>query len=528
MWPLAPTPSSSEAVGVDATDVDSDCVASSRWLAAAVVALVLHTAWFVWRLPLVYTHEDLAVLATVADDLAHGRLHQIDFPGQFYGSSLEAVPAAPLVWFGVSPRTAMVLSLAAMFVVQWSALGWAVRRRVGPWFAVSVVLVPVVLATRYTASSLLWATAAPRFLATIAVVIALGVEHRGRRWAAVVATSGIALLFDWSMALVVGPLLVAMGWRDRDALPVRWLFAGVAPVAALALARGRHHDANPAYDLHPAPSSDFSAESLRWHLDHPTAAFRTFGPELLVDYRLQAIAAFVVVAAVLLAAAWRRDVAGRAAAAVVAVGLGAFFASDGSIRAWTTMSEIVSIARGLMGLPVAVVVVAAVSSTLGARLDTRGAATVMVVVALAGTGARIVGDSIGDYEDSLAVDRALNIWAVDDLDAVCDAARSVVGSAPFLASGSTLAYGCSTALDHPVLFPEYERRTWLLARHWTDAPATWVVLTPPDGECVGVEVPCSVIGRGVAVVEASGQGVGSGATDANLPLRPLPKGWPES
>ncbi|MEM9518438.1 MAG: hypothetical protein AAGA37_03900 [Actinomycetota bacterium] len=508
--------------------VEADRSGESRWLFGAAAALILHTSWLLARLPLRYTHEDLAALAAVADDLAHGRLYQIDFPGQFYGSSLEAFPAAPLIWLGFSPRIAMVLSLALLFVGQWLTLGWAIRRRFGAWFAVVVVLVPVVLATRYTASSLLWATAAPRALATVAVAVALGVERRRQRWALVVALFGTALLFDWSMAIIAGPTLVWMAWHDRRSLPLPAIAAGVVPVVALYALRARHHGANPAYDLHPAPSTGFSTESLDWHVDHPTAAFRTYGPEFLIDYRMQAIGAFVVVGAVLVAASWRRDLASRGAAIGVAGGVAAFFASEGSIRAWVTNSEIVSIARGLMGLPIAIIALAAFSPLLSARLDTRRVAAIMAVAAALSTVARVGTDSIGDYEDAFAVDRALSIWSVDDLDQVCAIAADQVDVAPLLASASTLAYGCSTALGHPVLFPEYERRTWLLARHWRDDPATWIVLTPPGGECVGVEVACESVGPGVAIVHATGGGVATAAVDANLPLRPLPEGWPDS
>jgi len=497
-----------------------------RWFALAFTALTLHTIWLVVRLPAVYTHEDLEILGLAARDLAHGRLHQIDFPGQFYGSSLEAFPAAPLVGLGMAPRLAIVVSLAAMFVVQWGALGWAVLRRVGPWHGVAVVLVPLIVATRYTASALLWATAAPRFLATIAVAVAFSVGDRRWRWVLVVGLSSVALLFDYSTALIVGPVLVWMFDQDRAELPVRWIGASVVPAGILFVGRALHHAANPAYDLHPSPSSSFSANVIRWHVEHPTAALRTYGPELLVDDRAQAIGAFLVVAAAVLVGVVRAERGGRAAAAVVMAGLVAFFASEGSIRAWTATSEIVSIGRGLMGLPVAVVVITAVSRVARARINTPAAAMGVAVIATLSLVVRVGFDSVGDYEAALGQDQALSVWQVDDLNVVCNAAdqQGIVG--PYLASASTLAYGCSSILDHPVLFPAYERRTWLLRAHWEDAPASWLVMTPPGGECEQVPAPCRKVGAGVALIEASGSGIRSAAVDANLPVRPLPDDWP--
>ena len=147
-----------------------------------------------------YTFEDQTLFWDIARGLRTGELHQLDFPGQFYGSSLEAAPISLLGAIGFSDSTSYSLSLLGFALVGWAALAFAVHRRGHPWLARSVALFPVVLTVDYSASALMWATAAPRTLAVIAVAIALGTKGRGSRWGWVVVLGGVAAAFDSSTA----------------------------------------------------------------------------------------------------------------------------------------------------------------------------------------------------------------------------------------------------------------------------------------------------------------------------------------
>lgn len=480
------------------------------------------------RLPFTYVHEDFTALWTVVDDLSEGRLYQIDFVGQHYGSSLEAFPAVLLTFVGVSTSNALAIAMVSFLVVSWAVLAAAIWRRGLRWLALSTVLIPALLSTHYSGASLMWATAAPRALAMFAVAASLGIKRPGLRWLSTATLAGVAMVFDTSTALVLAPLVVWMLIEARRSIPWGWGLLGSVTPVAIFVARHLHHEAHPGYDLHPAPDMSFSSHAAAWHLRNPVRSLRTFGPEVVQFEQLQMLTVIGVMAG-LAYVVWTRDRwSVRVALAVAAVCLALFYVTEGSLRSAENFSVVISTARGLMALPILVVFLIVASARPGVGIDSRRSFGIVASLVIVGLVFRGFGGGVDDFEAALIADEAVDVWRTDDLISVCenvDRSMAELGAEVAISGRAAASYGCTSLAGRLVLFPQYERRIWHLTAAIGHEQEQWVLVTHVGDECpdrVDDNILCARLGPGVSklytgLVDIQAAAVMSGSSTRWLP-----------
>ncbi len=510
----------------------------STAIAVAAIAMVLHFLHLHVVVGRRVAFEDQAVLWDVARDLRRGDVYQIDFPGQFYDSSLEAVPAAILGALGLSDPVAFSVGMFLMALLPWSALAWALCRRDQPWLAAATLLLPVALTVDNSAVRLLWVTAVPRQLAVLGVAAALGVRSPARRWAAFVSLAGIGVLLDTSTLLLVGPVGVWLLTTDRRTLPWPGLLAGAVVPLALAVGRAANHDAHPAYDLHPSPGLQLARKPIEWHLRNPTRALREYGPEALMSPLLRTAAVLVALAAIVVLIARRGTLAARLATATGTAALAIFFSSVGSLRSAEFAVALPSVGRGLMALPFLVIVLVAVLG-LSPRSQ-RAIAAGIAVLAIAGIGVRAATDSPGDFVDEITATGAIDLVQLDLIEQRCDDLQQVMADhsdAVVLSWSSTTAWSCSALTEDTlgstatVIFPIYERRTWELERVWDRGQLDWIVWGHGQDGCNFAPgmFTCELVADDIVVMGAPSRLTLSQVVPlVGLQLRPLPENFPEN
>ena len=480
-----------------------------------------------------YAYEDQTIMWDVAQDLRRGRFHQIDFPGQFYDSSLEAFPAALFGALGFADSTAFALGMLSITLVAWIALAWGVQRAEHIWLARAALLTPIVLTLEYSAIQLMWVTAVPRTLAVFAAAAALGVRRQSRRWLLAIAVGGVAVILDTSAALLVTPVFVWMAVRDRATLPWRAICLGTLAPATLFVGRVLHHRANPGYDLHPSPDLDIGLKPIKWHLENPSRTLGAYGPEVLGSPPLRTVAVVGLLALLAAFILRRGRFENRAAFAMLIVGLAFFYSAGASLRSAEFETALLSVGRGLMALPFVMIFLAI------AAMDGRRWAGGPVVFALVGFLAfgglvhRIAVDSSGIFVDDITTTVAIDVWSIDGINEVCDSLTAAVrqtNTAAAVSSSSTIAYACSARLSNStVFFPMYERRTWELRQAWDTVQTRWVVSARVEATCglIGDRVGCTQFGPSVLVAETPPWTLVDITEAVGQRMRPLPANWPD-
>ena len=505
-------------------------------IAAAAIAMVIHFLHLHVVIGRRVVFEDQAVLWDVARDLRRGDVYQIDFPGQFYDSSLEAVPAALLGTLGLSDPTAFSVGMFLMALLPWSALAWALRRRDQPWLAAATLLLPIAMTVDNSAVRLLWVTAVPRQLAVLGVAAALGLRSSWRRWVVFVSLAGTGVLLDTSTVLLVGPVGVWLLAAERKAFSWRGALAGVVPPLVLALGRALNHDAHPAYDLHPSPGIEFARKPIEWHIRNPTRALREYGPEALTTPLLRTVAVLLAVGAVMVLVIRRGSLEVRLAAFTAASLLALFFSSIGSLRSAEFAVALPSVGRGLMALPFLAVVLVAMTG-----LSPRGQAAIAAgvgVLAIAGIGVRAVTDSPGDFVEEVMATGAIDLVELDLIEQRCEDLEEVMADHPdavVLSWSSTTAWSCSALIEDAigstatVIFPIYERRTWELERVWDRGQLDWIVWGHGQDGCNFAPgmFTCELVANDIVVMGAPSRlTLAQVVPLVGLQLRPLPDGFP--
>ena len=508
-------------------------------VAGVVAAWVAMVAHFV-RLHVTATRslvfEDQAILWDFARDLRRGTFRQLDFPGQFYDSSLEAVPAAGLGALGLSDSDAYSLGMLGVTLLAWSAMGVAVHRRRQPLLAVAVLLVPVAMTIDNSLVSLMWATAIPRVMAVIVAAVVIGSQRPSLRWVVLVAVGGCAVLLDSSTLLLIVPVGVWLARRDFPDIP--WRTVAVSAVAPVVVALGRelHHRANPALDFHPGHEFGFGIKPIRWHLQNPTRSLREYGPELFHIPVLRTAAVVLVLAAVALLIVRQADRAARWSLVAAGVIGFAYYASHASLRSVESLTPLPSAGRGVMALPFLVVFLAAVARP-SERMQARVVAA-MVVLAVGGFVHGLMADSADEFVESVQAAGVMELVEVSVVEARCDDLAAVVNaetSPVVLSSSRVTAWACSALLedsfgpDVTVLFPTYERRVWELKRFWSAPQTSWVVWGGGLGGCDAVSeaVACGVPRQDIAVMRTPEWRIDQTAWGSGLGMRWLPDGFPD-
>ncbi len=505
--------------------------------AGLAVALVVSRVRLVAVFGASWTDEDQALLWYAARDLLGGHLREPYFFGQPYGSWLEALLAAPAVGLGVPLRIAVAAAGSIAGTFPWfgfAAAAWWVRR--SPLLTVTILGVALAMALEGSIISTLPRGLLPGVVLGCAAVLIVLVWARSP---VAVAAFGALLLGSASLnvgaALVTGPVAVHLvlssvsSWRRLAPA----LAGGLAVGASLHVLAQSFYRSHPAYDLHGTPAFSFSAGRLVENLAHLDRYLPAYAPEVV-----RGAGVAVVVVTILGGIGWvaitRRTVA-AAAACLTAVLLGVAVlgtakANDG------TASLFFPYSRVYLGLPWMLCSLALLpregraprSAVPRAGLAPALIALCLALAALASAADREVG--LEDRVDGLlaAADGVPPVVpvATELLAERCDLRRRLASDHDVEVIldryDRTATYGCGALLDGAVdtLFPEYERRTWILLdaqrRRIRRLLITGLDRCPPvlRGDCLVVDV-----GERIALVTGTERPVTTWASDLGLTVR---------
>jgi hypothetical protein len=480
-----------------------------------------------------WTDEDQALLWSAARDLAGGHLHEPYFYGQSYGSWGEALLAAPAVALGAPFRWAVPAAASVLGTAPWllfAGIAWRSRR--SPVLAGAILAAALLLGLE---GSII--TTVPRgllpgvVLGCGAVAVALAAARSRAPWWA--AGFGVLLVVSASLnvgaGLVTGPVAVWLVLSSVDlarrSVAVRRLVGlavGIAVGGAAHVLAQRYYQVHPEANLHASPAISFSGARLGENLGHLDRYVRAYGPTPLVLAVVLGVAAFV---------AWRgrRTVALPAAAATALVlataVLGTAKANDGAA------SLFFPFARVYLGLPwmLAALLCLPVDGPtprrdrdLGRSQSVPGAAGVVVAAVAVALVLGVVTIRevrlVADVHDLVAaadgVPPVVPV-ATDDLGRSCEARRRAAAAddVPVVIDryDRTATYGCAALLEPDgigTLFPEYERRTWLLDEA-ARRPLGRVLVSGfdrcPPSSVPSPEVSCELVGGGERLLLLRGE-----------------------
>lgn len=498
-----------------------------------VVLLVIARLRLLVHFGVPWTDEDQSLLWYTARELAAGRVHEPYFYGQPYGSWLEALVAAPALAMGVSPRVALPVAASVFGTVPWlafAAVAWRTGRRLT---TVAILAAAVAIALEGSVLATMPRGLVPGIaLGSLAAALVLW-RPRSR---AALAGFGLLLVvaasFNLGSGLVTGPVAVHV---VLAALP-RWrrlapLGIGLAGGAVLHLLAQAFYRANPSHDVHGTPTFSFDAGRMVENLGELDRYLTAYAPELF-RHVLTPVALVVGVAGLV---AWRRRSLAVTAAASTAVVLtvvllGTAKANDG------TASIFFPYSRVYLGLPWMLCALALLPGGGRERRPASHRSVAVVAAVLASTAAAsfVVQQATLTGRVGRLVVAAEGVppvvpVATGELLRRCELRRQLAARHEIEVVveryDRTAAYGCDAVFGDRLttLFPEYERRTWLLE----DAARRRVgrLLVSGFDACPSpapVASTCMVVDAGERLVLVRGdlRTVTGWAIDLGLPVRP--------
>ncbi|MGZ6908345.1 MAG: hypothetical protein ACXVJ7_11820 [Acidimicrobiia bacterium] len=469
--------------------------------------VVLLLAWFRH-----VTNEDFALLWAAARSWGHLSPHQPNFWGQTYGTTFEAVPTELLRWVGVGYPTGLPLVILVAHLATWwlpAAVAWRRGHRV---LACLAIAAPMLLSTEYVISASVYSVVAGRVLAGVcaAIVVAGADERAPVAWAC--GLGALAFLFDASSALLAAPAVAyalvtrarVSRSRARDAATIA---VALVPAAAWWTLTSWWYDRHPAENLHPAPTLTPSLHLLGDNLAHPGRLFGRFAPELL---RVPALVLVVVAVVVVRAVAGRRPPV--VAAALVFLGAALFAAAiPKSTDELPTVYFLAT--RTVLALPIGLWFLLVVGPPLrwSRRASSAALAAAVAVTVVTGLVRAVTWDDRGAplqrQAERAATYPLTPTTRIEHLCARVGRAARRSGARVAVFSERTRAYACAGLLDDAVttVFPEYERRAWVLLAVDRPQGARMLVVGRIPDACRNGSVPCRTVGKDIAVVELGGR-----------------------
>lgn len=483
-----------------------------------------------------WTDEDQSLLWYTARELAAGRVHEPYFYGQPYGSWLEALLAAPAIAVGRSARVALPAAASLLGTVPWlvfAAVAWRTARRLT---TVAILAAGVGLALEGSMLATM-----PRGLVPGIALGSLGTAAVLWRPSSRAALAAFGLLlvvaasFNLGSGLITGPVAVhvVLSARPRQWRRLAPVGGGLAAGAVLHLSAQAFYRANPSYDVHGTPTFSFDAGRMIENLGDLDRYLTAYAPEAARHVLVPVLLTLAVAALVV----WRGRtlrVAAAAATAVVlsVVLLGTAKANDG------TASIFFPYSRVYLGLPW---MLCALALLPGGRIERPHASpgltgVVAAVLAAAGTASFVVQQATLTTRVERLVAAADGVppvvpVATGDLLRRCELRRqlAVRHDVDIVVEryDRTAAYGCDAVFGDRLttLFPEYERRTWLLEdaeRRRVDRLLVSGFDACPATDPAPSASTCAVVDAGerLVLVRGSARTVTAWAVDLGLPVRP--------
>ncbi len=430
-------------------------------VSATLVFLVLIDRLRVlWQFNFRYTDEDQTVLWYVARDVAAGHIREPCFPGQAYGTPVEAWLAAPLLWVHLPLQIALPLVSSALTVSAFFVWAWLARQR--PVFAGLILCIPLVVPTEYGVL-----TSMPRGFAPMLWAATLGFAGLQSSRRPLLLLGGLfeelAYCFNESGLLLIVPCLAYWLATRRGRLrTVPWAAAGFLLGGLLHWLSRAFYRTHPAYGFHPTAKLQFEWPRVKDGLEHATRYFDAVSP---AGSRYVLVAVVVALLALLV---WTRSfvaaaiVIGWTALSVVSLGIPKVHDGEDSV--------FFSLARSYLTVPLGLAfVLYMLASPKGDPVsgERNGGWVALAVGGVAFVIQMVVMDS--HLAQILSV-RAWNVTprpvseVLKTCDAVSDAAAKTNTPLMTFDGDREFAYACG-ALHYgelTTLFPSYDRRTWLL------------------------------------------------------------------
>lgn len=435
------------------------------WLAAAlaVAATTLDAVRSLWLAGIRTIDEDVAIYWYATQEFAHLHLREPFFYGQAYNHLGEAALAAPLTALGVPIWVGPVAVSLAVGLAPWVLLALLAWRRGARGLAVILLGAPALMPAGYQMILM-------RFfgmgLLLVAAALLVADSSRGPwRWL------WVGLLLSVGALAVPNALPLAaagLAWlaATRPGSGRGWLLAAAGAAGGLALyALGwSFYARNPGWALHPAPGLDLRLALVGDALLHLDRHLGRVTPWALVHPAVPLTA--VLGLAVLAVRRHLWAVAGPALA-LLAVALAAFALEKVHQG---TPSAFFAHERMFLGVPLALalVAVAAAEARLWTGLPSTGGALAGAALVAALAVPKQVALARSIEAEMAAPQPVLRRAEVAEVRRTCRdlalEARDAGTDLVVFLQDRTLAYACG-ALGYGAirtLYPEYERRTWLL------------------------------------------------------------------
>jgi hypothetical protein len=240
--------------------------------------------------------------------LIHGKIHEPNFYGQNYNTTFEAGPGAVLHHFGVPLNVAIPLGTMLLVTIVWVLLALMAYRKGKHNIALLALAAPVIMRIQY-----LVLFDAPRgilagdLLAVVAVACAIWWCKDGLvKLASLLALGGVAVLWDYSAALIIVPIfvyIVCQEWTRVWRKPMRSLLFGIVsviPPVVWLLSQRWWYSTHPydltAFDVSVVPSLTVFLKNIR----HFNSYLSFFAPAIIPYSNVAAI----LLAGLLTGGAW--------------------------------------------------------------------------------------------------------------------------------------------------------------------------------------------------------------------------------
>jgi len=448
-------------------------------IAALAAIAVAEAARVVWAVGRRLTNEDSGLLWYAAREWLHGRVHQPNFFGQGYGSTLEALPVTVLHGLaGVPYATAMSIGFEAFALGGWLLLALAAWRRRRRVLVVAALAFPLVLSGYHTVFLAVGPpSTAGRFLTIAGVAVLIGGWRNLAVGALAWSLVGVGLQLDPSSALLALP--VAAWWALSEGLSRRHVTAivcgAVVPLAYLVWRvhfYGRHPDYRFYDTLYGGASLRPRVSQLRDSLTGLGRLLGLYVPELVRWWPVPLVVLLTLVATLL---ATRRRVYAAPAGLVIVLFLYAISTS----KAGSDEGPLLPSGRVLLLLPATLwflLFLLAESGFLAGRRwwpawSSQAAVALVVVVAVASSAVRTFdfGSRVGSWRTratALLLSGHVGYLPTEWIAARCREDMAIARSASVglvvYPENYRLGYACAAVAPDGIttLIPRYERRTW--------------------------------------------------------------------
>jgi hypothetical protein len=448
--------------------------------------------------------EDQAVLWYVARDVASGHLREPCFPGQPYGTALEAWFAGPLVWMHVPPNVALPLVSCVLSTVPFLVWAWLAR---GSFFwSRAILCLPLFLPLDYSVL-----TSMPRGFAPMlcAATLAFACMQSAKGWT--IGVGGLLAVLSYSFnesgLLLVVPTCAWLALvRRRELRFFLWSLSGGLIGAGLHWLSRAFYRWHPSYAMHPPGKFEFFEWLLKDGLAHTGRFFDPVSPG--GSFRALVCCALVLVALLIRSLSLEAILPALLWCGLTVVSLGIPKVHDGEDSLYF------SVARSFLTVPLGLSFLMFLVATVAPQW--LGVARWRGILVLGTVAAAAFVFQMATFNGVIHRIEQTKTWnlgpelvseVVSKCDAVAQEARQADVTLIVFNDQRELAYACPAFGSGEVrmLFPSYDRRTWLLEEEQATSRERMLIWTKGRASCGPFRKArnCALVGHSGRLVEVT-------------------------